>query len=52
MFSHLFPEGLWSKLELDLIYLGENYRPRLSVQILNLPIDFGDYEKPMMATAT
>ena len=34
----------WSLTEADLAYLAENDRLRLSIRILNLPIEFGDYE--------
>jgi len=41
------PEVLarWSIPEVDLVYLAENDQLRLSVRILNLPIEFGDYEE-------
>ena len=41
------PEVLarWSMPEVDLVYLAENDQLRLSVRILNLPIEFGDYEE-------
>lgn len=35
----------WSMPEADLAYLAENDRVRLSIRILNLPIEFGDYEE-------
>ncbi|MCO6361591.1 hypothetical protein [Paracoccus sp. 08] len=35
----------WSISESDLIYLAENDKLRLSIRILNLPIEFGDYEE-------
>lgn len=40
------PEVLarWSMPEVDLVYLAENDQLRLSVRILNLPIEFGDFE--------
>ena len=41
------PEVLarWSMPEVDLVYLAENDQLRLSVRILNLPIEFGDFEE-------
>lgn len=41
------PEVLdrWSMPEVDLVYLAENDQLRLSVRILNLAIEFGDYEE-------
>jgi hypothetical protein len=41
------PETLsrWSMPEADLAYLAENDQLRLSIRILNLPIEFGDYEE-------
>ena len=41
------PEVLerWSMPEVDLVYLAENDHLRLSVRILNLPIEFGDFEE-------
>lgn len=41
------PEVLarWSMPEVDLVYLTENDQLRLSVRILNLPIEFGDFEE-------
>ena len=41
------PEVLdrWSMPETDLVYLAENDQLRLSIRILNLPIQFGDYEE-------
>jgi hypothetical protein len=41
------PEVLtrWSMPETDLVYLAENDELRLSIRVLNLPIEFGDYEE-------
>jgi len=41
------PEVLarWAMPEVDLAYLAENDQLRLSVRILNLPIEFGDFEE-------
>lgn len=41
------PEVLarWAMPEVDLVYLAENDELRLSVRILNLPIEFGDFEE-------
>lgn len=41
------PEVLarWSMPEVDLVYLAENDQLRLSIRILNLPIEFGDFEE-------
>ena len=41
------PEVLtrWSMPETDLVYLAENDELLLSIRILNLPIEFGDYEE-------
>ena len=35
----------WSVPEADLVYLAENDQLRLSIRILNLPIEFGDFEE-------
>ena len=35
----------WSLPEADVAYLAENDQLRLSIRILNLPIEFGDYEE-------
>ena len=35
----------WSMPEADLVYLAENDQLRLSIRILNLPIEFGDFEE-------
>ena len=41
------PDALdrWSVPEADLAYLAENDQLRLSIRILNLPIEFGDFEE-------
>lgn len=35
----------WSMSEADLAYLGENDKLRLSIRVLNLPVEFGDHEE-------
>ena len=35
----------WSLPEADVAYLAENDQLRLSIRILNLPIEFGDFEE-------
>ncbi len=37
--------GRWSLPEADVAYLAENDQLRLSIRILNLPIEFGDFEE-------
>ena len=41
------PEVLarWSMSETDLAYLAENDKLRLSIRVLNLPVEFGDHEE-------
>lgn len=35
----------WSMSEADLAYLAENDKLRLSIRVLNLPVEFGDHEE-------
>lgn len=44
--------ALWSMPEVDLVYLAENDQLRLSVRILNLPIEFGDFAVPIGSQAS